>query len=115
MKSVLKCTVIKSIKIKIYMILDNIEAQQNIFKTQQHINSYARQGLRVLVMAKRMLTESEYADWLKTHKEVELCHENREKKLIDSYSSIETKLTLLGKKLNIIFIINNILKYYIRY
>ncbi|KAK6617728.1 hypothetical protein RUM43_013956 [Polyplax serrata] len=74
---------------------DNVEAQQNIFRTQQQINSYARQGLRVLVMAKRSLTESEFMDWLKAHKEVELCQENREK-LMESYRALETNLTLIG-------------------
>lgn len=70
--------------------------QQNIFRTQQQINSYARQGLRVLVMAKRVLTEVEFNDWLTVHKEIELCQENLERKLTESYCSIETKLTLIG-------------------
>lgn len=76
---------------------DNMEMQQNIFRTQQQINSYARQGLRVLVMAKRVLTEAEYNDWHTAHKEVELCQENVERKLTESFCSIETKLVLLGE------------------
>lgn len=80
----------------VFLFADNVEAQQNIFRTQQQINSYARQGLRVLVMAKRSLTESEFMDWLKAHKEVELCQENREK-LMESYRALETNLTLIGE------------------
>lgn len=79
-----------------FLIADNLEVKQNIFRTQQQINSYARQGLRVLVMAKRLLTESEFNDWLKAHKEVELCRDNRDK-LMASYSVMESKLILLGE------------------
>ena len=79
------------------MFADNEDAQQIIFRTQQQINSYARQGLRVLVMAKKLLTEPEFNNWLKAHKEVELHRENREK-LMESYSLMETNLTLVGEK-----------------
>ncbi|KAL0267650.1 UNVERIFIED_CONTAM: hypothetical protein PYX00_009855 [Menopon gallinae] len=74
---------------------ESIEAQQNIIRTQQQINSYARQGLRVHVMAKRNLPESYFMEWLNAHKEIELCHDNKDK-LTESYCSIETQLTLLG-------------------
>lgn len=35
-------------------------------------------------------------EWLNAHKEIELCHDNKDK-LTESYCSIETQLTLLGK------------------
>ncbi|GAB0089123.1 Phospholipid-transporting ATPase [Sergentomyia squamirostris] len=65
-------------------------------KTQQQLDLYARQGLRVLVMAKRTLTPAEYTDWAVKHKECEMTMESREKKLRDSFISIEKNLTLLG-------------------
>jgi phospholipid-translocating ATPase len=71
--------------------------QQLIFRTQQHLNSYARQGLRVLVMAKRTLSDLEYNDWLWKHGEATLMIENRERRLRESYSRLETNLTLLGE------------------
>ena len=41
-------------------------------KTQQQLNSYAKLGLRVLVMGKKVLKESEYNEWLIEHKEAEV-------------------------------------------
>ncbi|XP_059615046.1 phospholipid-transporting ATPase VB isoform X2 [Phlebotomus argentipes] len=65
-------------------------------KTQQQLDLYARQGLRVLVMAKRVLSPVEYADWAARHKECEMTMENREKRVRDSFVGIEKNLTLLG-------------------
>lgn len=65
-------------------------------KTQQHLDSYARQGLRVLVMAKRHMTLTEFNEWHTSHKEIEITMDNREKKIRESYSSLECNLTLLG-------------------
>lgn len=74
----------------------NPEMQKIIYRTQQHLNMYAKQGLRILVMAKRILTEKEYADWAKRNQEAELSLNDRDKKLMKSYSEIEKNLTLLG-------------------
>lgn len=65
-------------------------------RTQQQLDMYARQGLRVLVMAKRILNPVEFAEWWTRHKEAEISMENRDKKIRDSFSSLETNLTLLG-------------------
>lgn len=67
-----------------------------INRTQQHLNTYAKQGLRVLVMAKRVLSEKEYNDWAKRNQEAELSVNDREKKLMRSYAEIEKNLTLIG-------------------
>ncbi|KAK9870972.1 hypothetical protein WA026_009932 [Henosepilachna vigintioctopunctata] len=72
------------------------EQKQIIDKTQQHLNSYAREGLRVLVMAKRVLSQKEYTEWYQKHMETERSLANLEKRIRESYSSIETNLTLLG-------------------
>ncbi len=42
-------------------------------KTQQQINNYARLGLRVLVMGKRVLDDEEYKAWVQDHKAAEVC------------------------------------------
>lgn len=65
-------------------------------RTQQQLDMYARQGLRVLVMAKRVLSAVEFAEWWTRHKEAEIAMDNREKKTRDSYAMLETDLTLLG-------------------
>ncbi|KAJ4435962.1 hypothetical protein ANN_18585 [Periplaneta americana] len=76
---------------------DDFLMQQMIFRTQQHLNSYARQGLRVLVMARRTLSDAEYNEWLIKHEEAALTMENRERRIRESFSRLETNLTLLGK------------------
>ncbi|EGI67516.1 Putative phospholipid-transporting ATPase VA [Acromyrmex echinatior] len=63
---------------------------------QQYLQSYARQGLRTLVIAKRTLTAQEYETWRQKHNEVELATENREHRIRDSYAILESHLTLLG-------------------
>lgn len=65
-------------------------------KTQQHLDLYARQGLRVLVMAKRHLDPHEFSDWWTKHQEIEMSLDNREKRIRESFGLLETNLTLLG-------------------
>ncbi|XP_001603872.2 probable phospholipid-transporting ATPase VA isoform X2 [Nasonia vitripennis] len=65
-------------------------------KVRQQLHSYARQGLRTLVMARRSLTAQEFELWTQKHAEIEACHENRERRLRESYTSLESHLTLLG-------------------
>jgi phospholipid-translocating ATPase len=64
--------------------------------TQQQLDLYARQGLRVLVMAKRNLKASEFTEWFAKNQEAEMSMENREKRIRDSFNALETNLTLLG-------------------
>lgn len=65
-------------------------------KTQQHLDIYARQGLRVLVMAKRHLDPHEFTEWWNKHQEIEMSMENREKRIRESFSILESNLKLLG-------------------
>ncbi|KAJ9587010.1 hypothetical protein L9F63_019389, partial [Diploptera punctata] len=76
---------------------DDFMMQQLIFRTQQHLNSYARQGLRVLVMAKRTISDAEYANWLVHHEEAKLSLDNRDRRIRESFCRLETNLTLLGQ------------------
>ncbi|XP_065358633.1 phospholipid-transporting ATPase VD isoform X2 [Calliphora vicina] len=65
-------------------------------KTQQQLDRYAREGLRILVMAKRNLNAAEYTDWWARHQEIEMSNENRERRLRDSFAKLESNLVLLG-------------------
>lgn len=65
-------------------------------KNRQYLQSYARQGLRTLVVAKKSLTAQEYDNWRQMHSEAELAMENREMRIKDSYTNLECHLTLLG-------------------
>ena len=51
---------------------DTREEEELVEKTQQNLDNYAKQGLRVLVMAKRILYEEEYMDWLAKHRDAEV-------------------------------------------
>ncbi|CAH0560353.1 unnamed protein product [Brassicogethes aeneus] len=64
--------------------------------TQQQVNNYAKEGLRVLLMTKRVLSQVEFNDWYKKHLEIERSNDNIEKRLRESFTVIEDKLTLLG-------------------
>lgn len=81
---------------KLAPVEDDSEQKKIITATQQQLNAYARKGLRVLIMAKRVLTQTEYNDWERKHRDAELSHENLERKIRDSYSNIENNLSLLG-------------------
>lgn len=65
-------------------------------QTQQQLDLYARQGLRVLVMAKSIIDPLEFSEWWTKHQEIEMSMENRDKRIRDSYSQLESNLMLLG-------------------
>ncbi|XP_036909700.1 phospholipid-transporting ATPase VA isoform X3 [Sturnira hondurensis] len=65
-------------------------------QTQNYLNLYAVEGLRTLCIAKRVLSQEEYACWLKGHLEAESSVENREELLFQSAIRLETDLHLLG-------------------
>ena len=60
------------------------------------MNQYSKQGLRTLVMAKRMMSEEDFNNWLTAHNEAEAAHEGRERLLYESYCRLERDLQLLG-------------------
>lgn len=65
-------------------------------QTQQQLDRYAREGLRILVMAKRTLNAADYTDWWARHQDIEMSLENRERRLRESFAKLESNLTLLG-------------------
>uniref|UniRef100_A0A6Q2ZL42 Phospholipid-transporting ATPase n=1 Tax=Esox lucius TaxID=8010 RepID=A0A6Q2ZL42_ESOLU len=65
-------------------------------QTQKHLDDYAREGLRTLCIAKKVLEEEEYEVWLKHQVFAETSIENREELLMESALRLETNITLLG-------------------
>ncbi|KAM8917516.1 phospholipid-transporting ATPase VD [Spinachia spinachia] len=65
-------------------------------QTQNHLDSYARQGLRTLCIARKVLEEEEYEVWLKGQQLAESSIEDREELLLEAAQRLETNLTLLG-------------------
>lgn len=76
--------------------IEDLQSQQILFRTQQHLNTYARQGLRVLVMAKRTLPPTMFADWMRRMQEAEMTLDAHEKRLREIYNEVESNLVLLG-------------------
>ncbi|KAM6362413.1 phospholipid-transporting ATPase VD isoform 3-T3 [Alca torda] len=77
---------------------NNSEMEQKKIKerTQKHLDDYARRGLRTLCIAKKVMSDAEYAEWLNHHFLAETNIDNREELLLESAIRLETKLTLLG-------------------
>ncbi|XP_030347289.1 probable phospholipid-transporting ATPase VD isoform X3 [Strigops habroptila] len=77
---------------------NNSEMEQKKIKerTQKHLDDYARRGLRTLCIAKKAMSDAEYAEWLNHHFLAETSIDNREELLLESAIRLETELTLLG-------------------
>ncbi|KFQ77639.1 putative phospholipid-transporting ATPase VD, partial [Phoenicopterus ruber ruber] len=77
---------------------NNSEIEQKKIKerTQKHLDYYARRGLRTLCIAKKVMSDTEYAEWLNHHFLAETSIDNREALLLESAIRLETELTLLG-------------------
>ncbi|XP_049487958.1 phospholipid-transporting ATPase VD isoform X1 [Panthera uncia] len=76
----------------------SLEKQQMIIreKTQKHLDDYAKRGLRTLCIAKKVMSDTEYAEWLRNHFLAETSIDHREELLLESAMRLENKLTLLG-------------------
>lgn len=64
--------------------------------TAEHLEMFAREGLRTLCIAQRVLSEEEYQTWNKEHELAAAAIQDREDKMEAVADSIERELTLLG-------------------
>jgi phospholipid-translocating ATPase len=80
----------------IYARLKRGEQQQLRRETAEHLEMFAREGLRTLCIARKELTEEEYRNWKKQHDAAASALENREEKLENVADMIEQELYLLG-------------------
>uniref|UniRef100_A0A8C5U223 Phospholipid-transporting ATPase n=1 Tax=Malurus cyaneus samueli TaxID=2593467 RepID=A0A8C5U223_9PASS len=65
-------------------------------ETTEHLNEFAGEGLRTLVVAYKSLEEDYFQDWIRRHHEASTALEGREEKLSELYEEIEKDLMLLG-------------------
>ncbi|XP_059581349.1 phospholipid-transporting ATPase ID isoform X2 [Alligator mississippiensis] len=65
-------------------------------ETTEHLNEFAGEGLRTLVVAFKNLEEKYFEDWIKRHHQASTVLEGREEKLSKLYEEIEKDLMLLG-------------------
>ncbi|MGH0147079.1 UNVERIFIED_CONTAM: hypothetical protein FKN15_009923 [Acipenser sinensis] len=76
------------------------QINKNASKTLKHLNWYAKDGLRTLCIAKKVLSEKSYEQWSNIRLEAEAAIENRDELLMETALNLETNLTLLGDGAN---------------
>ncbi|UMM22668.1 hypothetical protein L5515_003775 [Caenorhabditis briggsae] len=70
--------------------------EEVIFKAQEHLTMYAKEGLRTLCLSMRVWTEEEYLEWKEKHEEAELDVVDKETLVAESILRAEQDLELLG-------------------
>ncbi|XP_017650720.1 probable phospholipid-transporting ATPase VB isoform X2 [Nannospalax galili] len=65
-------------------------------RTQKHLDLYARDGLRTLCIAKKVLSEENFQRWASFRREAEASLDNRDELLMKTAQDLESQLTLLG-------------------
>nr|XP_025722876.1 probable phospholipid-transporting ATPase VB [Callorhinus ursinus] len=65
-------------------------------RTQKHLDLYARDGLRTLCIAKKVITEDDFRRWVSFRCEAEASLDNRDDLLMETAQHLENQLTLLG-------------------
>lgn len=80
----------------IYSRLKRGEQSELRRTTAEHLEMFAREGLRTLCIAQRELGEEEYQRWNKEHEIASAAIVDREEKLEEVSDKIERDLTLLG-------------------
>ncbi|KAF6830667.1 phospholipid-translocating p-type atpase domain-containing protein [Colletotrichum musicola] len=80
----------------IYSRLKRGEQPELRKSTAEHLEMFAREGLRTLCIAQRELTDDQYNAWRKEYDAAAAALENREEKMEEVADRIERDLTLLG-------------------
>ncbi|KFY51817.1 hypothetical protein V497_08830 [Pseudogymnoascus sp. VKM F-4516 (FW-969)] len=80
----------------IYSRLKRGEQPELRRETAEHLETFAREGLRTLCIAERELDPAEYSKWNKEYEAASFAIQNREDKMEAVADSIERDLTLLG-------------------
>ncbi|XP_047272952.1 phospholipid-transporting ATPase VB isoform X4 [Homo sapiens] len=65
-------------------------------RTQKHLDLYARDGLRTLCIAKKVVSEEDFRRWASFRREAEASLDNRDELLMETAQHLENQLTLLG-------------------
>ncbi|KAE8636954.1 hypothetical protein XENTR_v10003224 [Xenopus tropicalis] len=79
----------------VYELLD--QSSEDLKETTtEHLNEFAGEGLRTLVLACKELNPTYFRDWKQRHHEASTSLDDREEKLAKLYEEIEKDLKLLG-------------------
>eukprot|EP00667_Euglena_gracilis_P000434 EG_transcript_434 len=74
----------------------NPKIRHEVTKTQEHVNQFAKEGLRTLVLGERELTAAEYEKWDARYQEASMAQANREELLEALAVELERDFELLG-------------------
>lgn len=74
----------------------SVRGEDIVFKAQEHLSQYAKEGLRTLCLSMKVWTEEEYLEWKEKHEEAELDMTDRDGLLGESTIRAEKNLELLG-------------------
>ena len=78
-------------------VLQNTDtSRQYLAKTQQHIDQFAKDGLRTLAYAVSELTQQQYAEWHRVYHAASIALVHRQEALDRASEQIEINMTLLG-------------------
>ncbi|PIO53241.1 hypothetical protein TELCIR_25431, partial [Teladorsagia circumcincta] len=69
--------------------------EEEVYKAQEHLSDYAKEGLRTLCLAKKYWSEEDYQTWRALHEEAELDPHHRENLIRDSILKAEKDVELL--------------------
>ena len=91
-------------KIRLYckgadnVIMERLEDGQRelVAKTQDHLDKFATEGLRTLLLGYKELSQRQFEDWKAEHHKAAVSLENRDELLDAVYDVIEKNLRLLG-------------------
>uniref|UniRef100_UPI00398EFEB6 phospholipid-transporting ATPase ID isoform X2 n=1 Tax=Pristiophorus japonicus TaxID=55135 RepID=UPI00398EFEB6 len=80
------------------IVFDRLNSSSQALRdiTNTHLDEFAGNGLRTLVLAYKELDETYFAKWQKQHREASIALENRDEQLSELFEEIEKDLTLLG-------------------
>ncbi|XP_017214606.1 phospholipid-transporting ATPase VB [Danio rerio] len=71
-------------------------AKRIAVRTQKDLDMYARDGLRTLCFAKKVISEQEFKAWFTSRQEALSAIDEKEERLMETANDIENNLTLLG-------------------
>lgn len=82
--------------IKKRLDLDDPEIAEYMQQTQLHVNSYANEGLRTLLLARKSLDSKAYADWDSQYQKALCLVEGKDEQVEKLQDQIENDLRLVG-------------------
>eukprot|EP00743_Colponemidia_sp_Colp-15_P004221 GILK01004553.1.p1 GENE.GILK01004553.1~~GILK01004553.1.p1 ORF type:complete len:1297 (-),score=268.93 GILK01004553.1:216-4106(-) len=76
--------------------LDTVDKEKDMALLQQHIDDFAREGLRTLISAQKTISPENYLVWAKKFHEASVSLEDREEKIDIVSAEIERDMDLVG-------------------